>query len=185
MARGLDRIDLERMADALERVHRGETPGGAETGLRALAAAAAGPDRLYEEATRLFTRQEELLRSQSTAATKLLEGVRQRATTARQAVLRLQGAPRSTVGGRFVLHNESARSEAFRLIPRVDLPATVTPAEPVLTPGQRIGVDVRIELDGSFRIGETASLLIDVLVGDAPRLKLWLDVRIDAAWATP
>ncbi len=179
MARALDRIDLERMADALERVHRGDAPAGAETGLRALAAAAAGPDRLYDEATKLFSGQEALMRAQSAAAAKLLEGVRQRANTPRQALLRLQGTPNGVIGGRFVLHNESGRSETFRLVPRFELPVSFTPPDPLLTPGQRLHVDVRIELDGSFRIGETASLLIDVLVGEAPRLKLWLDLRVE------
>lgn len=181
MAPKLDRADLERMVDALERIHRGERAGGAEEGLRALAAAAAGPDKLYEEARRTFSAHEKLLRAQSEAAQRLVEGVRKRSTTPRQALLRLQAPPGGVAGGRFVVHNEGDRSATFRFVPRFHTPVHFGPAELVLAPGGRATVDVRLTLDGAFGAGDTATLLVDVVADDVPRLKLWLDVAVGEA----
>jgi len=179
MARELDRADLERMVDALERVHHGQAPGGAEEGLRALAQAASGPEALYETAKRAFGAHERTLRAQAEAAQRLVDGLRQRGTTPRQALLRLVVGPDGWAGGRFVVHNEAAQSETLRPVARFHLPVSFRPDEVVLPPGRRVGIDVRVHVGDTFAPGETATLLVDVLAGDRPRLKLWLDLVIE------
>ena len=176
--RGHGRVELERMVDALEQIHRGEGGSAKENALRSVLHAAAGPDRVYAEASRLFTAQEKLLRAQSAAAGKLIDGLRNRASTPRQTVLRLLVAELGATGGRFVLHNESSRPSVFTFRPEFSLPIRFNPPTPTVPAGGSVAVDVRVELDGSFTAGETATLLVDVMADGRPRLKLWLDLTV-------
>ena len=171
------RADLERLVDAREKLHQG---GAAGVESAAQVALAGGNDRLYEEASRAFSAHEAALRAQSAAASRLLETVQRRSTTPRQAVLRVSGAPRSVVGGRFMLRNESSAATAFRFAPDFGLPATFSPSAPELGVGEACAVDVRIQLDGSFAAGESATLGVDVYAGEVPRLRLWVDIRLEA-----
>ncbi|GDX80969.1 hypothetical protein LBMAG42_27800 [Deltaproteobacteria bacterium] len=177
--RGQGRAEVERMVDALEQIHLGEGGQSAEGAVRAALGAVAGPDRVYAEATRLFSAQERILRAQSAAAGKLIEGLRARSTTPRQTVLRLAAPVNGVVGGRFVLHNESAHACTFSFRPGFSFAATFVPDRPTIGPGGRQPVDVRFEVDTTFRPGEIATLLVDILADGRPRLKLWLDVLVE------
>ena len=176
--RGQGRAEVERMVDALEQIHLGEGGQSAEGALRAALGVVAGPDRVYAEATRLFSAQERILRSQSAAAGKLIEGLRARSTTPRQTVLRLTAAPSAVAGGRFVLHNESGHECTFSFHPRFSPEASFSPERPTLPAGGRQAVDVRLVVDPSFSPGEVATLLVDIQADGRPRLKLWLAVLV-------
>ncbi len=171
---------MERMVDALEQIHLGEGGQAAEGALRSALETVAGPDRVYAEARRLFSAQEATLRAQSAAAGKLIEGLRARSTTPRQTVLRLAAAQGGVAGGRFVLHNESSHPSGFSFRPAFSLPARFHPESPTVPAGGSVPVDVRIEVDATFRPGEIATFLVDILADGRPRLKLWLDLLVAA-----
>lgn len=160
-----------RLAAMLERVHSRNTTDEPSP----------APEDVYPAAIRHFSRQEELLRGQASVTRELLAKMKGELGLATQRVLRLRAEVGGVAGGRFWLANESGAELSFRFEPRFSLPARFSPEAPSLGAGERVGVDVRIDLGGApFSAGETPGLLVDVLAGDQVRVKLWIDLALDA-----
>jgi hypothetical protein len=175
----LDRAGVERIADALAHLHTRDGGVSLEDGARLALDAIDRPERIYERAKQHFTANERTLRDQSSVAAQLVEHLRARDRGPLQHLLRLSSAAEGVAGGRFVLRNDMEHEATFRFRPTFVLPCAITPEEPRVAAGQSCAVDVRIQLDGSFGAGETATLLIDVLTGDSVRAKVWVDVVVE------
>lgn len=165
-------VDTDLLEAALERLHARRSGPAEATPTR--------QEDVYPVALRHFDRQERLLRRQSEVSRELIARMRGDAQVAAQRVVVLRGAAGGRVGGRIVLANETEARARFTFRPAFDLPVELRPAVLEVEPGARGRVDVRIDLAGApFAPGEAHGLLLDVLVGDVVRIKVWLDLLLD------
>ncbi len=152
---------------------------------------------LYQQAREHFARHEERLREETKVTDQLIGELReQRAEPAVAALpqqeLALQGAPRSTLRGRFVVDNALGRPARLGFRPselrraRPDgawwAPVRFDPARAELAPGASQVVTVSLDLtEVDAEAGQALELDVDVAVGDRTALKLWVTVRLVAA----
>lgn len=160
-----------RLASMLERMHARKTTDEPSP----------AAEDVYPTAIRHFSRQEELLRGQASVTRELLAKMKGEVGLATQRVLRLHAQAGGVAGGRFWLVNDSGAELRFRFEPRFSLPARFSPDAPSIQAGERVAVDVRLDLAGApFSAGETPGLLVDVTAGGQVRVKLWIDLSLDA-----
>jgi hypothetical protein len=79
-----------------------------------------------------------------------------------------------------VIANDTRAVARFTFRAGFDLPATITPDDLTLASGEERAVDLRLDLASApFAPGETATLALDVCADGRPRVRVWLDLKLD------
>lgn len=177
----LDNVDAARLVDLLERIHREGVEVTPELAAQELSRLGEQRSResLYATALDHFSKEEQRLRVQAEVTRGLLEKLRERqSSTPKQRLLRLVAAPQQPFLGRFRVENVGNRTEPVLFEPRFSEPCTFTPHNLTLAPAQ--AALVTVHFPEGLPDGEHRDLLVDVRVGGALRLKLWVELRTDA-----
>lgn len=177
---GLDQVDSARLVDLLERLHREGVEVTPE--LAAEEVSRLGDQRsregLYAAALEYFSKEERRLKVQSEVTGGLLRKLRERqGGGTQQRLLRLAGEAAAPLRGRFRVENESGGEATITFQPRFEEACRFDPESLRLTAGQSSLVSL------SFETGVSSSreLLVDVLANSVVRMKLWVELKVDAS----
>ncbi|HNC96371.1 MAG TPA: hypothetical protein PKW90_09630 [Myxococcota bacterium] len=178
----LDHVDAARLVDLLERIHREGVEVTPELAARELSHLGEQRSRedLYATALDHFSKEEQRLRVQSEVTRGLLQKLRERQSSSpQQRLLRLVAAPHQPFLGRFRVENTGRKQEPVSFEPRFSEPCTFHP--PHLTLEASEAALVSLHVPTGLGPGEHRDLLVDVRVGGALRLKLWVELCADAS----
>ena len=177
---GLDQVDSVRLVDLLERIHREGVEVTPELAAEELSRLGdqRSRERLYASALEHFSKEERRLKVQAEVTGGLLRKLRERqGGSTEQRLLRLGGAPGTPLRGRFRVENDSGKNVKISFRPRFEADYQLEPTLFGLEAGQHRWV--RLDFDRGFL--ESGELLVDVLADGVVRMKLWVEVRIDAS----
>lgn len=178
----LDQVDSARLVDLLERIHRDGVEVTPELAAEELSRLGDQRSRegLYAAALDHFSKEERRLKVQAEVTSGLLQKLRERHEGGvTQRLLRLRAEAGMPFKGRFRVDNETNRRAEISFFPRFEQHCTLDPSSLVLEAGS--GARVSLSLEEGLPAGDFRELLIDVRADGVVRMKLWVELRADAA----
>jgi hypothetical protein len=178
----LDQVDSARLVDLLERIHRDGVEVTPELAAEELSRLGDQRSRegLYASALDHFSKEERRLKVQAEVTTGLLQKLRERHEGGvTQRLLRLRAEPGQPFKGRFRVDNDSGKRAEIQFLPRFDLAHHLDPSSLVLE--AHSGARVSLSVEEGLPAGEFRELLVDVAADGVLRMKLWVELRADAA----